>query len=121
MVRQLVKKLQITNVNQAVSQWKNVFVLMNLLLKSYPKSKAIIQFNDEKSHVSKSFSPSIKFPFTILLNAKGESVPFKEEKILIQLIDSNSKQKIIITMRNYEKDSTIFSFVKVVKNNIWGK
>lgn len=24
-------------------------------------------------------------------------------------------------MRNYEKSSMIFSFVKVVKNNIWGK
>ncbi len=71
MVRQLVKKLQITNINSAVSQWKNVFTLMNLLLKSYSKNRVIIQLNDEKSHISKNFSPSIKFPFTILLNAKG--------------------------------------------------
>ena len=55
------------------------------------------------------------------MKVKGESIPFKEEKILIQFSDPSIKEKIWITMRNYEKNLIIFSFVKLVKNKFIGK
>lgn len=65
MVRELIKRLQIVKHSSAVPQWKQIFVVIHLLLKSYTKPQNLIEFTDEKSYISKSFSPSLKFPFTV--------------------------------------------------------